>query len=183
MDSPLTSWGRKQARSLESVLPEFDHIFLSPLLRAFDTGLLATGLSPNSKKLTVVDGLQEIDFGTLQGLSYYELTVQFDIIQQHVRFERDVLQGEFNAETHHAFFQRTQKAFNNIIEESERNEWNRVAIFSHGGVLRSILQCHLQLTEGRFENTEIAILRDEYPEKRGNWNLMRITSHILLDQG
>ena len=178
MDSPLTKLGIKQAKALRPILPtKIDHIYLSPLSRAYQTGLISTRFKTEKIQFSVHDDLMEINFGELQGIKYDEVPFDRETIRKHVRFEMDVLKGRNNAETVEGFLNRTHNMFDQIVEEMKQKEWENVVVFTHGGFLRSILQHHLKLSDERFENTEIAILT---LSDRG-WQVERKRDHIHFD--
>ena len=81
IDNPLNDIGRSQAKQtglkLKNMNIKFDHIYSSPLIRAKESAsIIAKEL--NNKDLTVVDGLIEREFGSLEGLdvSYMRYLVQ-----------------------------------------------------------------------------------------------------------
>jgi len=175
MDSPLSATGIQQARKLQQFLPQtYDHIYSSPLRRALDTALLAMDLAENSPVLTLDPRLEEIGFGGLQGISYKKVPFPREDVKMHLSMVFDKFQEQYGAESLANFFTRTRRAFDDIVTQMVLHQHRRVLVFCHGGVLRSILQHYLQLTSGRFDNTEIARLQ---LTKMG-WQLERLTSHI-----
>lgn len=67
LDSPLNETGRRQARDVARQLAgvRFDRIYVSPLHRARDTAVLATGLP--EEQLTMEPAIIEISFGVWEG--------------------------------------------------------------------------------------------------------------------
>ena len=179
MDSPLTKLGRKQAQTLKNLLPpNLDHVYISPLSRAYETGEIAVEFEDRELSFSVHDELMEINFGDLQGIKYHEVPYDSSVIKRHVRFEEDILLDKgHKAETIKEFFIRTHGFFERMIQEINENNWENVVVFTHGGYLRSIFQHHLKLSDERFENTEIAILTRD----KGEWNFKRLRDHIILE--
>ena len=67
LDKPLNETGRQQAREARRQLAgiQFDRVYVSPLHRARDTAMLATGLSED--QLTIEPQIIEINFGVWEG--------------------------------------------------------------------------------------------------------------------
>lgn len=70
-DLPLTELGRKQARELGDKMAKlklnFDVVYSSPLIRAFETATILSEILGNTEKPVVVPDLIERDFGIMTG--------------------------------------------------------------------------------------------------------------------
>jgi len=161
-DSPLSEFGIQQAKALNSILPKFDCIYSSPLSRAFDTSLLATG----EKESNIVrhDGLMEMYLGDLEGKHVSEIVIPKGVTRKYIELDEDAFFIQYKAESIEHFVNRTAKAFDEIIEEADSKKYEIITIFNHGGVMRCILQSHLKLLpkeNASFENTEVVVLQTE----------------------
>ncbi len=76
-DMPLTELGRKQAHKAGAYLKKlgisFDKVYASPLARAYETALLASG----AEDIVPMDDLREIFAGAWEGLSYDEIIARY----------------------------------------------------------------------------------------------------------
>lgn len=77
-DNPLNEQGRRQAREAGKKLAGivFDKVYTSPLKRAVETALLATG--KNISDIIMEDKIIEIGFGVLEGTCYNDLKPPYD---------------------------------------------------------------------------------------------------------
>ncbi len=136
-DTPLTPRGIRQIALLSSAIHDFapQVIWTSPLERA----AIVAGRAATDTGLTarVDDRLTELDFGQAEGLTYAEAIEQgvtFDFASEH----RPVAPG---GESRRDILRRTSRAIDEILTEPE----DRIAIVTHGGVLRSALVYLLEL--------------------------------------
>lgn len=128
-DVPLTELGRQQARSLQARLAGigFDQIFSSDLERASQTASLALPDRP----VQLDPRLREINFGVFEGKLREDLTA--DLRDELRRWWRDPYADPI-------------EGGESMAQLAERvGEWRqtlvdgRVAVFTHGGVIRSSL--------------------------------------------
>lgn len=129
-DLDLTDRGRDEARSLVGRLKsiEFDEVYSSPLKRAKETANLAgyseTALRPD---------LMEWDYGELEGLTTPE-------IRQSIP-NWEIWSGPIpGGESLEAVAERTRR----FLGEVEGRQ-GRIAVFSHGHLLRVLASCWLKL--------------------------------------
>jgi broad specificity phosphatase PhoE len=134
-DVPLSDEGRAQARLLAQRLlredVQFDQIYASDLSRAYETAQIvarALGMPIRTDR-----ELREIDIGSWSGLTRPEITARFPGAFETVFYAPD-------GETRDQFAARTNGA---LLRIAETHPGQRLAIVSHGGVVRSMVK-HLQ---------------------------------------
>ena len=130
-DPPLNQAGRAQAVELSVALAadELAAVYSSPLRRALDTAdviAAAHGLEP-----VEVDGLQEIDVGSWQGLTRTEVEARFP--KQYARW-LDFGQGWEDGERYDEMSRRVVSA---LLELAARHAGERVLAVTHGGPIRA----------------------------------------------
>jgi broad specificity phosphatase PhoE len=178
IDTPLSELGKKQARELRRILPtRYDRVYSSPLSRAKHTALLALQKSEDDDGIIYLDDLKEISFGDLEGTNRDHLVVDEERFINFAWLKNDTFHGEHGLELHQDFFHRTHTAFDRIVESGKREGDQVIMIFCHGGVIKSIIDKHLGLSEGGYKNTEIALLTSQ----NGNWTLQVCRDHILKE--
>jgi alpha-ribazole phosphatase len=139
LDVPLSPAGGAQAAAVAELLRDarLDAIFASPLRRAIDT---AAPLA-EARGLTVVthDGLRELDFGALEGLTFDDIAR--DRPELYESWMTDPTETQFpDGESFADLSERALAAAAEI-----RSEHERAAIVAHGGVIRAILVDALQM--------------------------------------
>jgi broad specificity phosphatase PhoE len=131
----LSAEGRRQIAVLSPFLQslKFDNCFCSPLIRCVQTLTLL-----NVDSAAIFDEcLQEIDFGGWEGLSFEQVQKKFsDQLADWVREGEDF--SFPGGEMIRTFNSRITRWLDNLLT----NEFNRVLIVTHGGVIR-IAICHL----------------------------------------
>jgi len=136
-DTPLTEQGRKQAKVLcssLSLLP-LATLYCSPALRARETLRPLLNKDP-SLKVVVLPDLQEIDFGKWEGLSFEEIQAQAP--ERVAEWAKGELNFTFpEGESQELFWQRVRQVGDRLLVGAEK----RVAVVTHGGVIRYLL-CH-----------------------------------------
>lgn len=147
-DSALTLKGIQQASSIKKTLLEkpIGNVFASPMQRAHHTAKHASGRDP-----IIVEALREWNLGNLEGQPFDEFLAFVKSIDP----DQEIPQGE----TLRAFFQRSLKAINAILDEHEQP-----LIVAHGGTYAAILHAigedHYDISNGqcvefRYEDTWI----------------------------
>lgn len=178
IDTPLSKLGKKQAIELRRILPtKYDRVYSSPLSRAKDTALLALHKSEDDDGIIYLDDLKEISFGDLEGTDRDHLSVDEERFINFAWLKDDTFHGEHGLELHQDFFQRTHSTFDRIVETGKKNGDQVIMIFCHGGVIKSIIDKHLGLSEGGYKNTEVALLR----YNNGKWILKLLRDHIIRE--
>lgn len=133
-DSPYTVTGAIQAEALGRCLSAWapDVVLASPQRRALEAASLVTA------DVAVIDDLREIDFGAAEGLTYLE-TESAGIEMDHLGGPGT---GEIapGGETWDAFAARVAVAADLVARAG-----TRVAVVTHGGVVRALLTAWLGL--------------------------------------
>ncbi|MFZ5919321.1 MAG: histidine phosphatase family protein [Chloroflexota bacterium] len=137
-EGELTPLGEQQAeataRHLAALDRPFDVLYSSPLRRAWRTaGAIgrALGLTP-----TAHEGLKEICFGKVEGLTLQEFQTRFPETYQHWTQEGDLSFTWPGGENRQAFHQRVWQAIEEIVA---RHQGQRMLAVAHGGTLRAVL--------------------------------------------
>lgn len=132
-DPPLSPLGTGQ---LNISLPHVRQVFVSPKKRCIET---ATIIMPNGKK-TMVNGLEEMDFGIFEGKNYQELAHNLD-------YQRWVLEGCLSpcpeGEGVEEFTARVKKAFLSVVSKEKKQELFFVV---HGGTIMALTSVFLPNT-------------------------------------
>ncbi len=134
-DVELSAEGRQQIATLSPYFQaiKFDHCFCSPLIRCRQT-LTLLGVDI---ECSFDDNLKEIDFGAWEGLSFVQVQKKFP--NQLNDWGREGEDFSFpGGERIRAFNSRVVNWVDNVLT----NNFNRVLIVAHGGVIR-IAICHL----------------------------------------
>jgi alpha-ribazole phosphatase len=139
LDVPLSTAGRAQAAAIAETLRDarLDAIFASPLRRAIDTA--APLAEARALEVLTHDGLRELDFGALEGLTFDDIARERPELYE--RWMTDPTQTQFpDGESFADLRERALAAATEI-----RSEHERAAIVAHGGVTRAILADALQM--------------------------------------
>lgn len=134
-DSRLTELGEQQARELGEKLDaiEFDRIYCSSSLRTRQTAELAFG--HKNKDIEYLDSLREIFLGPWEGRLYDEIEVEYGDSFHHFWNEPHKF-AVAGAESFYDLQARAMGALNGIVSN---NSHQRVAIVSHGALIKSVL--------------------------------------------
>lgn len=138
IDSPLSPRGERQLAWLARVLENWgaDAVFTSPVGRAHATAL---AIAPERVPVQVLHGLEEIDFGVAEGLTYDE--IQRRGIRLDYTGAGPIAPG---GETGPAFDARVRAAAATIAAGPGRS-----VVVTHGGVVRRLLVTWLGLPADR----------------------------------
>lgn len=131
---PLASEGRRQAELLAERLSSvpIKAVWSSDLIRAVETAEIAGGIwnTPH----VIRPGIREISFGDMEGLSDEEIAEKFGaFLAEKNKMEQDIPYpgGECAEEV-------VQRALP-VLMEITRQDYDHVAVVTHGGVIRSLL--------------------------------------------
>ncbi|MCE7735568.1 MAG: histidine phosphatase family protein [Candidatus Heimdallarchaeota archaeon] len=161
LNSSLSEKGRQQAADLSEKLTfNFDLVYSSPLERAKQTAIISLqGLDWDVSKIKYDDDLREIWMGNWEGLTFEEIGISREELRPIVWLDHDVLLDHHEGESVVDFKKRTVNAFNKIVENAQSNGINSILIYSHGGVMRSVLKHHLKIYDGPYYNTQIVTIK------------------------
>lgn len=134
-DSILTELGEQQAREVGERLAhiEFDHIYCSSSVRTRQTAELAFG--QRNQEIEYRDSLREIFLGPWEGRLYDEIQVEYGDSYKHF-WEAP---HKFDVEGAESFYDLQNRAMETLDDISENNEHKRVAIVSHGALIKTVL--------------------------------------------
>ena len=150
LDIPLDETGVLQAKAAAQLLKneKIDVFYSSDLQRALKTA--ETAVAHHQKPLHVTRLLREKHFGTLQGLSFDEISKYVSRFGEQGSFSMQGKEKEFGAESEEEIIGRI-KQFKKILD---RHEGKTVAVFSHGGYIRRLLT-FLGIPKERMEKMHI----------------------------
>ena len=136
-DHDLGPEGCSQADALTGLVDSFHptHCFSSPLKRAFETGRRALG--SRFQEMDVLEDLRELNFGEWDGCTFDDVQTRSpDLVSQWVADEHSfVFPGGESVAGFHLRVASLLKVLEGLGPAS-------VVLFTHGGVIRSLL-CHL----------------------------------------
>jgi alpha-ribazole phosphatase/probable phosphoglycerate mutase len=144
-DPPLNARGQQQvAHIISSLIPEsFDEIYSSDLLRATET---AARLSQAfSAPVTATDSLREIHFGDWEGLTWTEIESR-DAEYAGQWLEAFPALPAPNGEDFASFEARVLQEVDQLLSLAKAR---RIAVVTHGGVMRAVLRTLLVYDEQR----------------------------------
>jgi alpha-ribazole phosphatase len=144
LDVGLSAAGRRRSEELGAALAAVPlaAVYSSPLSRALDTA--AAVASPHELEPVVDDGLGEIDFGELEGLTYDE--IQEGFAELYGAWMERPTQVTFPGGESYADLRR--RVLSVLAEIRRRHEGDSVAVVAHGGVIRVVLADVLELEDG-----------------------------------
>jgi probable phosphoglycerate mutase len=171
----LNEEGQRQARALGTALRSrpVAAVYSSPLERASET---AAAIAGDAGHVSIVDGLNEIDFGEWTGLSFDELNRREDWIAFNVDRERTPIPGgEWMLDVQ----LRACRAMNELYRTHREDT---IALVSHGDVLRALVARVIDLPLDRLHSFRIdpASLTIVEPTARG-FELVRLNSYAYSD--
>ena len=126
-DEPLSEAGRAALAELH--YPAAEKVYISPMLRCRQTAEL---LFPGAE-LTVVDGLQEMDFGHFEGRSYLDMA---EDAEYQAWLDSNCEAPIPGGETKSDFTERCCAAFASVLAADKSD---RLVFVVHGGTLMSVL--------------------------------------------
>lgn len=135
----LNETGNRQAVELGKRLRDidFDAIYSSSSLRTRETAWLA--FPDRHEDIVFLDSLREIDLGPWEGRLHAEIAIEEPESQHHFWHMPHLFEVE-GAET---FYDLQERAMREIRRISRRHFGQRVAVVSHGALIKSVL-CHME---------------------------------------
>jgi broad specificity phosphatase PhoE len=153
IDMNLSPRGHEQAGALAKWLARqsLNAIYASPMKRVQQTLAPFTGSNGWANRVVTLNDLREIDFGDWTGLTWETVSEKFGVtaFQWLSELERG---GIANAENSRSYRGRVNQCVRDILEKHPREN---VAIFCHGGVIRTILAGLLDVPLPRMAGFEI----------------------------
>ncbi len=141
-DTMLNDQGIEQAKKLAKNILKSNHnickIYTSKQMRAIDTAkILSLYMTVDYE---VVEGLEEINFGEWEGLSWNEIKDKFP--EEYIKWCNNRRYSKSHqGESYQEMLERVLKAIKNIISKNREN----VIVVTHSGVIMA-LQCYLTKT-------------------------------------
>ncbi len=134
-DSQLTALGVEQARQLGEKLSDlhFDKIFCSSSLRTRQTAEHA--FQERQQPITYLDSLREIHLGPWEGRLYDEIEEEDPDSFRHFWHEPH----QFNVAGAETFYDMQNRAVDTIKDIAKDSLQQRVAVVSHGALIKTIL--------------------------------------------
>lgn len=129
-DEHLCEEGIELAKSKK--LPKVDKVYTSPLNRCKETSDI---LYLNQVKV-IIPGLRETDFGDFEYKNYEELNGNPDYQRW---IDSNATSGFPNGESFEDANQRAKDTFCQIIKDAVKNQYNSIAIVTHGGTIMAIM--------------------------------------------
>lgn len=148
IDTGLSELGKTQANILSNYFQagDLNAIYSSPLDRAYKTAI------PTSKKLNLkikqdVD-LQEASFGIWEGMTYEEVSKKYS--NEYTSWHKNYFVRPLWFESFELHLTRVKSAIKKILRAHSLNE--RIAIFSHGGSIKTQIGFFKNLTGEELAN-------------------------------
>lgn len=134
-DPALSTLGIDQAKAVGKLLPQFDRVYSSDLLRTRQTTEHILGGAVDHVDFRPT--LREIHLGPWEGMLLSEATEQYPKQTDQFRNTPETFALE-GAETFHELQSRAHKAIDEIVQECD-GEDIKVLVVSHGAFLKSLL--------------------------------------------
>jgi broad specificity phosphatase PhoE len=146
-DVPLSKLGREQMiatrRELESRFGNvrFDHLFTTPLSRAFESARLIAG---DAATIVTIEDFIEVHFGLFEGLTADEIRERHPI--EFEKWNADRLAPSYTypeGESRALFAERVERGLLKtlqLIDAAESSESQHILIAAHRGVIRTIVR-------------------------------------------
>mgnify|MGYP001153685010 CR=1 FL=1 len=134
-DIPLNGNGERQAKALSSFLSKerIDAIYSSALTRTIQTARIIA--EPHGLKVSKIPGLNEIDFGEWDGLTYFEIKDKYSNLADDWLNKTSEVQIP-DGESWEDFKTRVLSGLRKILNE---NENKNILVVSHGGPIKAII--------------------------------------------
>ncbi len=133
-DVPLNETGVEQALQLASELRdiEFDAVYASPFIRAYNTA------KPLSQKIQTDERLKEISYGIYDGILWNDPRLQAKIKERKMLGKTDNWHYQFDG-TGESPFEVFSRAIECLDELVLRHPEQKIAVVTHGGLIRSVI--------------------------------------------
>jgi len=181
-DIPLIEDGRRQAAALGRRMSslKLEALYSSDLVRAYETAQIVA--SYHNKQVETVPELKELNFGEWEGLTHSEIKKKYPEeleLWWNNPFSINVPGGE-------SFSELSKRAVNAIKKIVRKHRNGRVAVVTHGGVIRCIIGHTMGIAPSKYwrlrvNNASISILDFPRNEDDGILTLFNDCSHIIDD--
>lgn len=135
IDIELTDKGKKQAKLLnERLKGKFDYIYTSPLKRAKETADILARSS--NKKLNIVQGMKEINFGSWEGLTIKEISEKYTDEFNNWKTDKSegkIVGGELSLKN------ASLRGTSCVLDIVKKHKGQTIAIVAHGGIIKASL--------------------------------------------
>ncbi len=137
-NSDLTELGIEEARILGEYLrdTDFDVIYTSPLGRTLETTENVKG--DRDIRVEIIDQLQEMNFGHLEGRILAEAREEFPEIMEKL-WEDPLNYRTETGEDYYELFERVEEGLKVLVEKSRENKVERALVITHGVIINVIL--------------------------------------------
>lgn len=166
-DNPLCEAGKKELLAKKHIIDKYkpvQKLYCSPMKRCIETASIYF----EEANTEIIEDLKERCFGDFEGKTYEELKDN----PYYKEFNKKLWRSNIpNGEDYKHFFDRTEKAYLNIIEDMKKNGLNYAAVLSHGGIIMSILSRH--------ENQKMSFY--DYMVKNGSGFLIKINENNEME--
>lgn len=171
-DIPLNDHGRKQAQALKEVLAplSLEAFFSSDLSRAYETAALARAHS--DIPIFQDAGLRESSLGEAEGLFFDDLHLRFPDA-----YTRWLTTGKANSdfafpggESKLQHRERLEKTMRSLFET---HAYSRIALVTHGGAMRRILEMCDNFSEKEFRTANTSVYALEFHKATQKFNFLK----------
>jgi broad specificity phosphatase PhoE len=177
---PLNQQGEREAAITAQRLAQTEEaitaLYASPLQRAWQTAeRIGKALNRNP---VPHDGLKEIDFGQISGITLDEFRERFPDLHKRWSDKTDLTFAFPSGEQRAQFFQRVGEAIEEIVE---RHPDQRVVVVAHGGSLRACLVHYLPAEFGQWWTYELgncSLTRLKVREKQAKLLVLDDRAHL-----
>ncbi|MHA2333338.1 MAG: histidine phosphatase family protein [Candidatus Hodarchaeales archaeon] len=171
-DFPLSETGKKQAKSLRTLLHDrndglifpYDLIYSSPLSRSLSTAKIVIEGYYDSNLIIIHDKLMEATLGKFEGKLLDDRKVKGDLLKFWDSLSYLPFIDNYLVESEQYFLQRTQEVFIEIVKEGLKSAARSILVFSHYGVIGAILSKYLNLIDLNIRNTEVIVIEIDKSE-------------------
>ncbi|MBT9177557.1 MAG: Phosphoserine phosphatase 1 [Firmicutes bacterium] len=185
LDVPLNDTGRAQAKHLARHLASryrIEHIYSSPLLRAFSTAEIIA--AKQQCPITAAAELRELDVGLWQGLTLDEGRLSHPTVWE--KLHADTLYTRRpSGESYWDLYQRTTTWLASILPH---HSLGTICLVTHGGCVRTLLAHALSAPPELFsfasaltvDNTGLTVLQYKPTPRRWQVRTVNATCHLQL---
>ncbi|WP_459481957.1 histidine phosphatase family protein [Clostridium saccharoperbutylacetonicum] len=132
-DIELSKEGIRQASVLkERINGDFDYIYASPLIRAFQTAKIVA--ENTNKEVIIAPEIREINFGEWEGMTIHEIREKYPEVFKAWRTDK---KESFICGGDSSIHNAANRATKCILDIVEKHKGNKIAIVAHGGIIKA----------------------------------------------